>query len=224
MNNIFYTFSTLIFIFSSCNSPLIPQKKEAIAPKLEMIFGKEKKELEAYIHFLDSLEQINSNLEIDTSLYNPGSFIITDSLGNTNRHSIILDVIEQKRTQGQGKSSSKSILDLHHVLKGNIKYESYDTYLSELKKTKHLVVFKNIACTQPRLISQKQFQGGTILSLMKVIDLKNHKIVKYRILQAQNSEQIKTSSNFGLSEISLQNDLWENYHKARLELIKTNLK
>ncbi len=190
-------------------------------PEPEMIFGKEKKKLQYYIAFLDSVKSVSNDFIVDTTLFEGGSFFYIDSLGDENKTSDITDLIDQARDAQQGKQLNFTSMNaLKAVLKGQTKMESYADFLKEMEATRYLAVLKNVVMAKPKMQGSSSFEGGGIVSLVQVIDLKALKIVKYAVLQAENSNEVNTTN--GLSAYQLEQDLWTNYGRKRKEVL-TNL-
>ena len=218
MKYLIITLATIILTLTACNSRT-GLKQEKKAPELEMIFGKEKKELESYIHFIDSLKTC-ANLPVDTTLFHKGNYILEDSLGESNNASALFEIIARAKAEQAGSPiQSKLFTDLNSVLNGKIKYESYPNYLKELNKINYLVVVKKFLHTNPKLRSNKEFEGGLIMSLVEVIDLHKKIIVKSSFLTAESSKTVETSTRYGMSQMDIDQDFWGNYHKNRSELL-----
>ena len=123
MNYLIITLITITLTLSACNSRTkLNQEKKS--PVLEMIFGKEKKELESYIHFIDSLK-ISSNLPVDTTLFRKGTYILEDSLGESNNVSSTFELLARVKLEQSGRPIQSMLFnDLQSVLDGKVKYES----------------------------------------------------------------------------------------------------
>jgi hypothetical protein len=215
-----FTYILIALILSACNVPVISEKQEKMEPQPEMIFGKDKKELEAYNGFLDSLYNVCSDLKIDTTLFQNGSFIIYDSLELTNSTPSLAIAISRRGRHNKDGLIVRSRFDLNDLLEGKVKLNSYEDYLNKLKETKYLVTFKDIVYTKPHLVNNRGFAGGTIVSYMQVVDIEKKIVVKVRLFQVENSNEIKTLSGLAPSERDLIRDLWNNYSSNRIEIIE----
>lgn len=191
--------------------------------KLEMIFGQEKKDLEAFKSQIDSLVANVNNLPVDTLNYEKGSvlrYIVYDSLMNNEGAKDIYqsDVIRQELDDANPEKKSVNYLEFEYVLKANIKHASYATYLEDLKKINHIVYIKTISFSLPKEEGSESFIGGFALGVVYLIDTKLKKVVSVKVLQAESSAQVE-SNNMGLSQGALNIDFWKNYRSEQASAI-----
>jgi len=217
MKHLFIGLTTAL-ILVACNSGN-QRYGNAAPPEPEMIFGKEKKQLQTYITFLDSVKSVSDDFIVDTTLFQTGgSCYYIDSLGEENGSSNFNDLVAEAKDARKGKTSSFiSISQLESVLKGQTKLESYTDFLKGMQETRYLAVIKNVVMAKPKMQGNSSFEGGGIVSLVQVVDLKALKIVKYGVLQAENSNEVNTTN--GLSSYQLEQDLWSNYSTKRREVL-----
>jgi|GEM_PF-6350750 len=191
--------------------------------KLEMIFGQEKKDLESFISHIDSLVANVDNLPVDTLNYEKGSvqrYIVYDSLMNTEGAKDIYqsDVIRQELNDANLEKTSVNYLEFEYVLKAKIKHASYSTYLEDLKKINHIIYIKTISFLLPKEEGNDSFTGGFALGVVYLIDTKLKKVVSVKVLQAESSTQVESTS-LGLSQSVLNIDFWKNYRSEQASAI-----
>lgn len=204
----------VITISHSCDDDYTDQVEK---PKSEKIAGEEKKELEAYMAFIDSVQKSSFDLPTDTSGFQKGSFICYDSLAMTSQMPKAGKMLAYAQAEMDGKKLFKfsTYDDLKSILKGETQKASYKAFLEKLNQKKYLVVIKNVAFVEPKMRNKSEFDNGQILSLIQVIDLKKLVIVKNILFQAENSDEVTAIKDFYETENSYDSqllpDLWQNY-------------
>lgn len=221
------TYIIAIIVLASACTRNFKSKPTAPVEKLEMIFGQEKKDLEAFKSEIDRLVANVDNLPIDTLNYEKGTvqhYIVYDSLMNTEGvHDIYQgDIIQRELNDASKDRKSINNLELEYVLKAKIKRPSYSTYLNDLKKVNYLILTKTISLLMPKEDGNNSFISGFALGIVYLIDVKMKKIVCIKVLQVESSAQVEATS-FGISQGILNTDFWKNYRKERASVIYTIL-
>lgn len=216
MKFLFFLLPTLGFLVS-CNSRR-DNSRLTTPPKLEMIFGKEKKDLSKFVAYLDSLHLHRSEIKLDTiSEIRNDSYLVKDGLSDSiGFRAGRLSGIDMET--GEKLDLTKDYYSVETVLKGKTRMSDYNSYIRDLNRVRYFVVIDNILFTRPKYIGGSSFEGGMIISAVQVIDLKSQKIVKTEILQSGNSNEIESNKMMGA--IALDEDFWKNYRSAKTEIIE----
>lgn len=227
MKQLTITLTILLIVITTSNSCDSGNAYHVERPNSKMIAGKEKKELEAYMTYIDSLQNRSYDLPTDTSGFQKGSFICYDSLAMVDpmaEAGMSLAYVNAE-TKGQKLFKFSSFNDLKSIIKGEIRKESYKTLLEKLKHKEYLVVIKNVAFIEPKMHGENEFDNGQIISLIQVIDLNKLVIVKNVLLQTENSEDVSAIKIYYDSaevyDAQLKQNLWQNYAENLAKELET---
>lgn len=215
-----YCTTLALFALTACNNGNPFNANTQPTKKLEMIFGKEKTELELYQSKLDSIANGTIVLPTDTVSLADASvkdYILFDSLYSQNGSASLDRLILKAREAKEGKTSgslnqlTESLQGIEQVLKGEDRYESYPEYIKTVKGIPYFIVIKNMSFSAPKMKGDSYFDGGYALSFIKVYDMKAMKMVKLSLFQVESSNEIETRGNFGMGQIDIDRDFWNNY-------------
>lgn len=177
--------------------------------KLELIFGKEKTELEDYKLKLDSLINESHLLAIDSNITIKDktiSYFMLDSIDKGDFFQIISAKEDDPRVPYEM---------FNQILEGDIKYLEYTSIIKSLKSVKYIMYTKKLIYIEPKMVGNSTFNSGVAVCTNYFIDINSKKIIATDIFQATSSNQVETKSSELLSSIDLEKDFKNNYRSEK---------
>jgi hypothetical protein len=177
--------------------------------KLELIFGKEKTELEEYKLKLDSLINESHLLALDTNKIISDktiSYFMLDSIDEGDFSKLISVKEDDPRIPYNM---------FNQILVGEIKYSEYTSIIKSLKSVKYILYTKKLIYVEPKIVDKSTFNSGVAICTNYFIDINSKKIIATDIFRAKSSNEVETKLSELLSSIDLDNDFKNNYRSEK---------